>query len=336
MSVALTYLAPAAGHYNYIGKTRYLCTMSQQLETLTDFYRDRSSISFPFSTADIGKGQSHFNVNIRKYCNFKTPYNRRDFYKITLILGVGEINSGGNTILIDRPALLIPSPSVPYSWTSISDDQDGYYCLFNQEFFNEHYQFDIFKRSRLFKAWSEPVIFLDDKQLNIIKVYFEQMLEMAHSDYAFKYEAIRNLLCLMMHAMLADTPADTTPVPTEISASSRLLRNFDDLLHQQFPLDSPENPLTMRSAADFAKALNVHVNHLNYVIKSITGNTTTFIIKTRILEEAKTLLLNTQWDISEVGYCLGFEEPAHFNNFFKKTTGTTPLQYRQSHRMVHI
>jgi AraC-like DNA-binding protein len=179
------------------------------------------------------------------------------------------------------------------------------------------------------------VIFLDDKLLALVKIYFEQMLEMAHGDYTFKYEAIRNLLCLLMHALLVDKPAASLS-SGDLSASSRLLRGFDELLHQQFPLDSPENPLTMRSAADFARALNVHVNHLNYVIKSTTGNTTTSIIKNRILEEAKTLLLNTQWDISEVGYCLGFEEPAHFNNFFKKSTGTTPLHYRQSTRIAHI
>ncbi|RAJ11181.1 AraC-like DNA-binding protein [Chitinophaga skermanii] len=309
--------------------------MSRQLETLSDFYRDRSSIQFPFSTADIETGKSHFNVNIRKYCNFKTPYNRRDFYKITLILGVGEINYGGNTILIDRPALLIPCPAVPYSWVSMSDEQDGYYCLFNQEFFNEHYQFDIFKRSPLFKAWSEPVIFLDEQQLTLIKVYFEQMLALAQGEYPYKYEAVRNLLCLLMHTILVEHPADTL-TPNDLPASSRLLKNFDELLHQQFPLDSPENPLTMKSAADFAKVLNVHVNHLNAVIKGATGHTTTNIIKSRIVEEAKTLLLNTQWDISEVGYCLGFDEPAHFNNFFKKLTQTTPLQYRQAGRNGHI
>ena len=309
--------------------------MSQQLETLSDFYRERSYISFPFSTVDLEKGKSHFNLNVRRYCNFKTPYNRKDFYKISLIHGKGELFYGGNAILIDRPALVIPSPAVPYIYNCLSDDQAGYYCLFNQEFFNEHYQFDIFKRSPLFKAWSEPVIFLDDKQLSLITVYFEQMMVMAHSDYGFKYEAIRNLLCLMMHSLLVDKPMGKLHTE-ELSASSRLLRSFDELLHQQFPLDSPAAPLTMKTPADFARALNVHVNHLNYVIKSITGNTTTAIIKNRILEEAKTLLLNTQWDISEVGYCLGFEEPAHFNNFFKKATGKTPLQFRQGRGMVVI
>ncbi|MFT3824176.1 MAG: helix-turn-helix transcriptional regulator [Chitinophagaceae bacterium] len=303
--------------------------MSSGLETLVDFYRDRSSIRFPLSTTDLKKGQSHFNINTRKYCNFKTPYNRRDFYKLTLIIGKGKLFYGGHAVSIDKPALLLPCPAVPYSWTCESDEQDGYYCLFNQEFFSEYSQFDIFKKSSLFKAWSDPVIFLTGKQLKLIKGYFEQMLEMAHSDYPYKYEAIRNLLCLLMHTTLSARP---TPESSndERSASSRLLKQFDELLHQQFPLDSPADPLIMRTPADFANELHVHVNHLNAVIKSSTGQTTTSIIKTRMLEEAKTLLRNTPWDISEVGYCLGFEAPAHFNHFFKKATGITPLQYRQA------
>lgn len=303
--------------------------MSRELETLSDFYRERAFISFPLSTADLGKGKSHFNVNTRKYCNFKTPYNRRDFYKITLIYGKGELNYGGTTLVIDRPAILVPCPSVPYSWTCLSGEQDGYYCLFNQEFFNEHYQFEIFKRSPLFKPWSDPVLFLDEKQRLLMEGHFLQMTEMAHGDYPFKYEAIRNLLCLLMHSLLA-ARSGWEGAAGEQNAGTRLTRLFDELLNQQFPLDSPADPLIMKTPHDFAEALHVHVNHLNAVVKSVSGQTTTHIIKSRILEEARTLLLNTIWDISQVGYCLGFEDPAHFNNFFKRAAGVTPLQFRQS------
>ncbi|MFV0143729.1 MULTISPECIES: helix-turn-helix domain-containing protein [Empedobacter] len=76
----------------------------------------------------------------------------------------------------------------------------------------------------------------------------------------------------------------------------------------------------MKTPADFATKLNIHVNQLNLSVKSVTKQTTTQIIKQKIVEEAKNLLLYTDWDIAQVGYKLGFEEPAHFNNFFKKHT----------------
>jgi AraC-like DNA-binding protein len=32
--------------------------------------------------------------------------------------------------------------------------------------------------------------------------------------------------------------------------------------------------------------------------------------------------------VSEIAYSLGFEEVAHFSNFFKKHTSLSPLHYR--------
>jgi AraC-like DNA-binding protein len=40
------------------------------------------------------------------------------------------------------------------------------------------------------------------------------------------------------------------------------------------------------------------------------------------------LLKHTNWNIAEISYSLGFEEPAHFNNFFKKQTNKTPSSFR--------
>jgi AraC-like DNA-binding protein len=74
----------------------------------------------------------------------------------------------------------------------------------------------------------------------------------------------------------------------------------------------------------FAEQLSVHVNHLNRAIRETTGKTTTAHISERIANEAIALLRHTNWNISEISYSLGFEEPAHFNNFFKKQTSQTP------------
>jgi AraC-like DNA-binding protein len=80
----------------------------------------------------------------------------------------------------------------------------------------------------------------------------------------------------------------------------------------------------LRTAKEYAERLAIHVNHLNKVLKENTGKTTTEIITSRMLQEAKILLKQTDWNVSEIAYSLGFEEVAHFSNFFKKQTSERP------------
>jgi AraC-like DNA-binding protein len=64
------------------------------------------------------------------------------------------------------------------------------------------------------------------------------------------------------------------------------------------------------------------------VLKENTGKTTTDLISRRIIQEAKILLKQTNWNVSQIAYCLGFEEVAHFSNFFKKQTSLAPVAFR--------
>ena len=50
------------------------------------------------------------------------------------------------------------------------------------------------------------------------------------------------------------------------------------------------------------------------------------------LAEAKRLLRNTRWPISEVALSVGFASQAHFTTAFKKANGVTPRQYRRATR----
>ena len=114
-----------------------------------------------------------------------------------------------------------------------------------------------------------------------------------------------------------------------------MLRNaspplFLELLERQFPIDENHPKVNLRSASEFAQQLNIHVNHLNRAVKAITEKTTTQIIAERILQEAKILLKHSQWNVSEIAYALGFTEVSHFNNFFKKHMGISPLKFRNA------
>jgi len=47
-----------------------------------------------------------------------------------------------------------------------------------------------------------------------------------------------------------------------------------------------------------------------------------------LIEEAKSLLLNSDKSVSELAYSLGFEYPQYFSRLFKSKTGMTPGEFR--------
>lgn len=113
-----------------------------------------------------------------------------------------------------------------------------------------------------------------------------------------------------------------------LNASQRIATLFLELLERQFPIDDNHQNIQVRSASEFAKQLNVHVNHLNRAVKEITEKTTSQLVADRILQEAKILLKRSEWNVSDISYALGFKEITHFNNFFKKHVQLSPLKYR--------
>ena len=144
--------------------------------------------------------------------------------------------------------------------------------------------------------------------------------------YTFKDELIRNYIGLIIHEALKMQPLEN--YYNNKNAASRITNVFLELLERQFPIESIDHPLQLKTAQDFAKSLSVHVNYLNRSVKEVTGKPTTAHIAERIISEAKALLQHTDWNIADVAYALGFEYPTYFNNFFKRMTHTNPKSLR--------
>ena len=159
-----------------------------------------------------------------------------------------------------------------------------------------------------------------------MEAIFRKMDVELSSDYAYKYDLLRNYVLELIHTGQKLKPMKSTPHST--NAASRISSLFIELLERQFPVEHVEQVIQLKTPLEFAKTLGVHINHLNKVLKETTGRSTTDIINGRIVEEARILLKQTQWNISEIAYALGFDEVAHFSNFFKKHTTLSPLNFR--------
>lgn len=304
--------------------------------SLDEFYRqaahysgkDINTLLPPGITREIG----HFNVfdvatTLEEFKRKSVmPYNRRAYYKISLIRGRNRAEYADKVIEIDKNALLFATPKVPYHWLPQDADQSGSFCVFTADFLVKNKSGVVLDELPIFRSGGYPVFRISDEEAQELAAIFRKMQKEIGSDYAYKYDLLRNYVIELIHYGQKLQPV-TALYPTH-TAADRVTSLFIELLERQFPIESPQQKINLRTPKDYADQLALHVNYLNKVLKENTGQTTTNLISGRLTQEAKILLKQTDWNISEIAYCLGFEEIAHFSNFFKKQTTISPLQFR--------
>ena len=256
-------------------------------------------------------------------------YSRKDFYKINITFGNFLFHYADRSFETEDSFLFFGNPHIPYSCEAISEEHYGYTCLFTEDFLKLSDRSESLQQSPLFKIGGNPIFNLNAAHADTFTKLFQKMIEEQNTEYAYKDELIRNYISLFIHEALKIQPSENNFKYS--NASARITSVFLELLERQFPIESADRPLELRTAQDFARYLSVHINYLNSSVKEITGKSTTSHIAERITGEAKALLQHTDWNVSEIAYALGFEYPTYFNNFFKKRTGAVPKSIRLAH-----
>lgn len=84
---------------------------------------------------------------------------------------------------------------------------------------------------------------------------------------------------------------------------------------------------TRITVENIAEKFNMNANYLSQLFKNEMGERfSQYVLKTKIAT-AKHFMETTDKPITEISEYLAFSSPSHFNNAFKKITGTTPKQY---------
>ena len=254
------------------------------------------------------------------------PYNRRTYYKISLLRGRNRAEYADKVIDIERNGLLFATPHVPYHYLPQEDEPAGYFCVFTRDFLDGTPSANPLDELPIFRPGHVPLFEITDAQAAAIEPIYRRMLAESQSDYAYRADLLRTYLLELMHAGQKLQPKETVRYP--VTASDRIAALFRELLERQFLTVSPQVPLRLRRPGEYAEQLSLHVNYLNQVLKAQTGKTTTEAIGERIVRESKVLLRHSDWTVSEIAYALGFEEVSHFSNFFKRHTQLAPMSFR--------
>ena len=260
--------------------------------------------------------------DVLRNTNRNIPPNKWSYYRIGLIKrGTGEFSTGIYKYQATKNTLLVMPSRILTSSRNWTLDMQGYFLLFNMDFFlQNNFPLQFIESKKILNSSTQPYLHLTDEQAKEVEDIFETMLKEQAGNDAHKNElvALKTVELLILSERLFEEQLILENNLLNID----IIKKFIDLLEANFANE--------RSVGFYAAQLNVHPNHLNAVIKKHTGITAKESIQNRLLMESKHLLHSTNLSIKEISHQVGFKDPNYFAVFFKRLENTSPANYRSS------
>ena len=173
----------------------------------------------------------------------------------------------------------------------------------------------------LFNEFGEsPPLDVSSKLLIRLNAIVDEMESCQLEDLSYRKRALGALLQLFLIYANQESRFDLKVLDQEGSGAC-ILRDFKELINEHFKEE--------HQVSAYAKMMNISRKHLHQTIHQITGKGPKEHIKSRVLLEAKRLLIYSDISVKEIAYQLGFKEPEHLSHFFKKYLDLSPSAYRQ-------
>ncbi|MEL7003032.1 MAG: helix-turn-helix transcriptional regulator [Bacteroidota bacterium] len=114
---------------------------------------------------------------------------------------------------------------------------------------------------------------------------------------------------------------------TRTNLNQDLVSRFEQFLKSYFASEALINQ-GVPTLDQCGEALNISGPYLSDLLRTETGRSAKDHIHGYLIEQAKTILLNSGDSVSQVAYTLGFDYPQNFSKLFKSKTGMSPSEYR--------
>lgn len=259
---------------------------------------------------------------------------RHEFYAIAIKAdGDGKVVSGHFSDFPEGTTIFFNTPFQLLSW-DIMPNWRGYYLMFSQDFVAQSpvlaQLLDLFPFLKMDKSIPFEI---PAPQLSRILGIYENIWQEYNGQQTDKFQIIEAQVYLLLSLIrrMFERQVDPAEAAASLKAADlKLLSRYQTLIQTSFyPESKLETFANLHSTRYYAEKLSVHPNHLNAVVKRITGITALNHIHKHLLALSKSYLLQTDWSVKEIAYTLHFDSPNNFSSFFKKQSGETPMNYRQ-------
>lgn len=254
---------------------------------------------------------------------------KTEYYRIALIrAGSATFTIGLETFQPVRDTIVVGFPGQIFSLQHPTDDFFALYMLFSDNFIGETLLQKNYRNQFPFLSYSGVQCFpINEEEAADIEMIIISMNKEIKARKAHTAQVIR--LYIQLIFIIASRNY------SRIIIEAKGAEDKISVLYTRFVKLVSEHFLSVKKVAEYARMLHISSDHLNRTIKAHSGRTAHELIDEMLLREAKAYLLHSQLSIAEIAYTLDFSDPSHFNKFFRKLTGCTPVQFRSASESDH-
>lgn len=268
--------------------------------------------------------------DLMKPLPFKSPVCRLNYFVFNFIKqGRGNYTIDERSFEIKPNTIYFTNPGHcrVFEWT---EADEVFLITVSESFLKANVHRDVFEEFPFLLSESYPARVVSPLIFAEFEHFYKQIYKEYTSYTPYRTRLIGTLLAAMLLKIKEYFWLDYNPI-CEGNRSSQILKNFKHLLEKHYHDLHSGKANQMFRVQDYADAQTLHPNYLSNVIKSKTGRPIGSWIAEKTIIEAKSLLQNSNLSVKEIAYCLGFTDAAHFTNYFKKHTNTSPLTFRKTY-----
>jgi AraC family transcriptional regulator, transcriptional activator of pobA len=246
---------------------------------------------------------------------------RHDFHEVFWLDGRGRFFCDFREYAIESPTLVFVSPGQVHSWAP-GPSLVGPMVGFTQAFYDgaEPPPSPLLRLPFWFSTEAPPLLAVPPKEAVRLDALWNDLASEATAKEEGRDEMLRlqfRLLLLTAARIYRRTLPDS---PVAARRTHAIVHQFRMALETHF--------FQVRSVAAYARMLKITSGHLSESVLHHTGQTAGELIRDRLLLEAQRLLIHSSLNVAEIAVALQFEDPSYFSRFFRRTTGTSPGEFR--------
>ncbi|MEM7510783.1 MAG: AraC family transcriptional regulator [Bacteroidota bacterium] len=201
------------------------------------------------------------------------------------------------------------------------EEVQGYVCMFTLDFMCATGVRDSFLTElHLFDQSEESTpLLMPENEEKTFSSLIDMMKLATKENEAESAEIISSSLKLFL-LMARKIQKQQQPEPSSPTEDSRIIRAFKKLVEERFP--------EWHKVQEYADQLGITANYLKDLVKTDLEVSAKQYIQNRIILEAKRKIHFSDMNAKEIGFTLGFQDPAHFSKFFKQVTGMSLTAFK--------